>query len=261
MKCTHNLTLSYRLKSLSLLTAVAGWLYLPLQAHAGQEEPPTISERGHQHGDLRFTKLMLDRFEVRDTEPDRTTFWEGQAWYGSDTRKLWLKTEGEAANGRAEDAEVEVLYSRAIAPFWDVQAGLRHELKVDDKPSRDWLAFAFKGLAPYMFEVDASLYIGEDSRSALRLQAEYDLLLTQRLVLMPEIEANFYGKDDAERELGSGLSDTGVGLRLRYEIRRKFAPYMGVVWTRSYGDTADYARAGGGKTHDARFVAGLRTWW
>ena len=138
-------------------------------------------------------------------------------------------------------------------------AGLRYDSGI--APDRKWLAVGVQGLAPYWFEVDAAAYIGEQGRTALRLSAEYELLLTQKLVLQPRVEANFYGQRDAARELGAGLSSLITGVRLRYEIRREFAPYVGVEWGGKFGGTADYARATGVRAHETRVVAGVRFWY
>ena len=146
-----------------------------------------------------------------------------------------------------------------MAVYWDTQLGVRYDS--GEGPGRSWLAFGIQGLAPYWFEVDAAAYVGEEGRSALRLEAEYELLLTQKLILQPKIEMNFYGKSDVERGLGSGLSDVSVALRLRYEIRREFAPYIGIERAAKVGGTADYARAAGKDAEETRFIAGLRFWW
>ena len=213
------------------------------------------------HDDVVLTKIMIDRLERRDANPDDFTYWEGQAWVGGDVNKLWLKSEGSRVHGKAEDASLEAYYSRAVAAFWDAQFGVRHDFAAGDAPARNWLGFGFKGLAPYVFDVDATAYLGGSGRSAARLKAEYNLLLTQRLILMPEVEFNAYGKEDPERGLGSGLAESDVALRLRYDIRREFAPYIGVVWTHKYGATADFARVAGGPVHDTQYVAGVRAWW
>jgi copper resistance protein B len=152
-----------------------------------------------------------------------------------------------------------LLYSRAVAPFWDAQIGLRHDL--EPNPSRTWLAAGFMGVAPYHFETDATLYVGEDSRTALEVTTHYEFLFTQKLILAPELALTAYGKDDLQRGLGSGLSDTELGLRLRYEIRREFAPYIGVHWAKKYGETADMARQDGEKVSSTKLIAGLRFWY
>lgn len=218
-------------------------------------------DMAHDHVSPMLAKFMLDRFEARSSDAGTVTYWEAQAWAGSDINKLWLKTEGHMLKGSTEESDVELLYSRAVLPFWDAQVGVRHDSAVADKPGRDWAAFAMKGLAPYLFDVDATVYVGESGNTAARLKAEYNLLLSQRLVLMPEAEANLYGQTDAQRGLGSGLSSVDLALRLRYEIRREFAPYVGIVWTQKYGGTADYARLSNEAVSDTQFVIGVRAWW
>lgn len=213
------------------------------------------------HDDTILSKWMLDRLEHRDSKNQDSTYWEAQAWIGSDINKLWLKTEGSRINGETDDAELEAYYSRAIAAFWDVQVGGRHDFSTADMPSRNWLGVGFKGLAPYLFEVDATAYVGSNGRSALRFKGEYDLLLTQRWVFMPELEINAYGKKDVERSLGSGLSDGSLTLRIRYDIRREFSPYVGIMWSQKYGETADIARAAGGAVSETFLLAGIRAWW
>jgi copper resistance protein B len=213
------------------------------------------------HDDGVLAKVMLDRLEACSTDAGHATYWEGQAWVGSDLNKLWLKTEGNVVKGSLEEADVEAFYSRAVAPFWDFQAGLRHDFKGATATTRDWAAIGFKGLAPYRFEVDATAYVGNGGRTAARLKAEYDLLITQRLILMPELELSAFGKDDPRRSVGAGLSSLDLGLRLRYEIRRELAPYVGVVWTRKFGGTAEYARADGEAVRDTQWLLGLRAWW
>jgi len=204
-------------------------------------------------------KVMIDKLEIRDTDEGNALILDADAWVGKDLNKLWFKTEVERLDGATEEAEVQLLYSRAISPYWDLQAGWRHDSR--PTPNRDWLALGFKGLAPYLFEVDASLFIGESGRTAARLDVEYEYMFTQKLVLSPEIEMNFHSEDDPDVGTGSGLSDMQLGLRLRYEIRREFAPYIGVNWARKFGDTADFAREEGGSTHDTQLVAGIRVWF
>lgn len=203
-----------------------------------------------------YSKVMLDKFEVGD---DDTQTWDAQAWYGSDLNKLWIKSEGERSDGRTENAELQVLYSRAISPFFDAQIGARHDFQ--PTPTRDWLALGMQGLAPYFFETEATLYIGSGGRSALRLRAEYDFLFTQKLILAPEIEINLYGEDDPQTGVGSGLSDSEFGLRLRYEILKEFAPYIGAVWTHRYGDSADLSRRHDEDVSAVQWVAGIRAWF
>ena len=190
--------------------------------------------------------FKLDQFEVRTGDGEDPFVWEAQGWIGKDLNKFWFKTEGEAVDGETEDAEIQALYSRAIAPFWDFQVGWRRDIRPE--PTRDWLAIGFEGLAPYYFELDTALFLGEDSRVGARIQGEYEILFTQKLILTPELEVNFYSKDDPEVGSGSGLSDLELGLRLRYEIRREFAPYIGVNWEKAYGNTADFVKEEGEDT-------------
>lgn len=204
-------------------------------------------------------KVMIDKLELRDTDGPNPLVLDADAWIGYDLNKFWFKTELERVDGKTEEAEVQFLYSRAITPFWDFQAGWRHDIK--PKPTRDYLALGFKGLSPYQFDLDAGLFIGESGQVNARLDAEYEYMLTQKLILSPELEVNLYSQDDAQTGIGSGLSDMELGLRLRYEIRREFAPYIGVNWTKKFGQTADFAKADGEDTSDVQFVAGIRIWF
>ncbi|WP_456447256.1 copper resistance protein B [Thiolapillus sp.] len=214
---------------------------------------------GGMNDDPFLFMLKMDKFELRDADEGTVLVWDAQAWAGKDLNKLWLKSEGERGEEGTEEGNVEVLYSRAIAPFWDLQAGWRHDFR--PTPDRDWAAFGVKGLAPYLFEVDATAYVGESGRMAAALSVEYEYLFTQKLILSPELEMNLYSKDDEAVGVGSGLSDLQLGLRLRYEIVREFAPYIGVNWWNKFGKTADYAEAAGGETSDVEFVAGFRLWF
>jgi copper resistance protein B len=203
--------------------------------------------------------LKLDRFERAATDSGPATAWKADAWIGGDFEKILLRSEGEHADGEFEHADAELLWSHAIAAFWDTELGLRRDF--GSGTHRSWAAFGVQGLAPYWFEVGATAYIGDAGRTALRVEVDYEMSLTQRLILQPRLEFNAYGKDDPAAGIGSGLSDAEFGLRLRYEIRREFAPYVGVEWSRSFGDSADFARAGGRDAGDTRFVVGLRIWY
>jgi len=206
-----------------------------------------------------LTMLVVEQLEIRVTDGEDPLVWEAEGWIGKDLNKFWIKTEGEYVDDRVEEAELQMLYSRALAPFWDLQLGWRHDIR--PTPERDWLALGMKGLAPYYFDVDAALFLGDAGRTAARLQAEYELMLTQKLVLIPEIELNLHGKNDSDTGTGSGLSDIEAGLRLRYEVRREFAPYVGVNWTKLYGKTADFARDEGEDVEDVQFVFGVSFWF
>ncbi|HET6806267.1 MAG TPA: copper resistance protein B [Frateuria sp.] len=206
-----------------------------------------------------FTKILVDQLEAFNGKDGNGQRWEMQAYYGNDYDKLWLRTEGERSGGKLEEGDIETFWNHAIAPFWSTQLGVRSE--AGEGPNRQWAAFGIEGLAPYWFELEATGYVGPAGRTAARFRAEYELLFTQRLILQPEFEANAYGKDDPARHLGSGLSDASIGLRLRYEFHRQFAPYVGVVWTRRFGGTADFARQDGQGLFDRQWVAGVRIWF
>jgi len=212
-----------------------------------------------QHAPEFNRMVVINRLEAVDADRGSAQAWEGQAWFGSDTDRLWLRSEGEREQGRTESANLEALYGRAISPWWDLVAGVRHDFR--PQRGQSWAAFGVQGLSPYKFEVSATAYLGERGQTALNLEAEYELLLTNRLILQPLVEVEFYGKDDPRRETGAGLSTAEAGLRLRYEISRKFAPYVGVSWERAFGDTADYRRAHGERVEDTRLVAGVRLWF
>lgn len=214
---------------------------------------------GGRSDDPLLAMIKIDQLEVREADGSDPIVLEAQGWVGKDLHKLWGKAEIERVGSETEEAEFQLLYGRAIAPYWDLQAGIRHDSR--PRPDRNWFAFGVQGLAPYYFEIDVAAFVGEDGHTALRLEGEYEIMFTQKLILSPEIEVNIYGKDDPELERGSGLSDMELGLRLRYEIRREFAPYIGVNWTKLFGDTADFARDEGEDTSDVQFVAGIRAWF
>ncbi|MEO5696631.1 MAG: copper resistance protein B [Burkholderiaceae bacterium] len=207
-----------------------------------------------------FVSVLMDRLEGVETRGGSSGgAYEGRLRIGRDYHALVIKAEGDFAKGKLEEARTEALYSRSIATYWDAQVGARYD--AGKGPNRGWLAFGVQGLAPYWFEIDATAYIGEQGRTAFRLGAEYELLITQRLVVQPRIEANFYGKDDPALDIGSGLSDATAGVRLRYEFSRQFAPYVGVERASRFGRTADMLRAAGENVHETRWVAGVRFWF
>lgn len=209
--------------------------------------------------DVAYGMAMLDQFEYAHSDHGNAIFVDGEAYYGSDFDKLWLKAEGERSGGKLRDLRIEALWDHAIATYWSTQLGARHDF--GEGPDRNWAVFGVQGLAPYWFEIEAFGYVGENGRTAARLQAEYEELLTQKLILQPKIEINLYGRDDPQRGIGSGLSDAEFGLRLRYEIRRELAPYIGIIYRQRYGRTADFARAHGEAANDLQFVAGLHIWF
>jgi copper resistance protein B len=214
---------------------------------------------GHTtHGQATHSYWLADRLEWQDTE-EGSLAWEGLAWIGGDIHRLWLRTEGEASDGEVESGDLEVLYGRGVSAWWDVVAGVRQDF--GEGPSRTYAAFGVQGLAPYKFEVEATAYVGSGGRTAATLEAEYETLITNRLILQWMGEVSLYGKDDPENGVGSGFSTVEAGARLRYEITRQFAPYIGVEWERAFGGTADLRREHGEPVRDSRLVAGIRFWF
>ena len=206
-----------------------------------------------------LTKLMLDKFEVGRLNGDKMLSWEGGFWIGKDINKIKFDTEGERVGTTTEGTESRLLLSHAISPFWDIQGGISR----DTVPgaSRNYATFGVQGVSPYFFETDASLSFGKNDQVKLNLTAEYEMMLTQKLVLSPEIALNAYTKDDTAMGVGSGVSDVSAGLRLRYEVKREFAPYIGVNWGKKFGGTADLATAGGDDVSETTLVLGVRAWY
>ena len=180
-------------------------------------------------------------------------------WVGRDRERLWFRAEGDSDDGRVADAEAHVFYGRQFARWWDLVAGVRQDF--NPGPARTWAAVGVQGLAPYWFEVEATFYVGTSGRTHARFDVEYELLLTNRLVLQPLVEVDVYGKSDPERGIGAGLSTIDSGLRVRYEVSRELAPYIGVTWSRKFGKTAELAESARKDPGGARFVTGLRLWF
>jgi len=205
----------------------------------------------------RFGKVMLDRAEWRDG--DSSTYeWDAAAWYGGDFNKLWVEFEGESVDG-SSIGRTELLWDRIVSPWWSTRLGWRGDF--GHGSSKNWLAFGVAGMAPGFIELSAMAYISDDGHAAFRLSTEYDCLLTQRWVLQPQFELNAYSHADPVRRIGSGVSDIELGLRLRYEIRREFAPYLGVSWAKRFGESADLASAAGENPDEVSLVAGIRAWF
>ena len=203
--------------------------------------------------------LKFDRLEYVDTDHGAAAAWKLSAWAGGDFDRILLRSEGERTNGEFENADAELLWDHAVAAYWDAQVGVRHDF--GRGADRNSIALGVQGLAPYWFEVGVTGYLGDAGRTALRLEVDYDLALTQRLILQPRFEVNAYGKDDPEARIGSGLSDARLGLRLRYEIWRELAPYVGIERSQSFGQSATLARADGRSARDMQWVVGLRVWY
>ncbi|RAK62489.1 copper resistance protein B [Phenylobacterium kunshanense] len=212
-----------------------------------------------EHGEMSWATGMLETAEYRPSGDGDGYAWEGRFSYGGDVNRLVLRSEGEGASGDLESAELQVLGSRAIGPYFNLQAGVRQD--VEPRPRRTYATVGLEGLAPYWFEVGAAAFLSEKGDLSARFEASYDLRLTQRLILEPRAEADVAFSDDPAVGVGSGVSKLELGLRLRYAITPEFAPYVGVNWDRKLGDTADLARAAGEHASDTRFVVGLRAWF
>jgi len=214
-----------------------------------------------EHGGQFSYFAIVDRFEYQSNDGVPTLLFDAQGWWGTDRNRLWVKSEIEYdfERNRFEEAELQALWSRPIARYFDFQAGIRHDFEPD--PTRTFGVIGIQGLAPYWFEIDANIFVSGRGDVSARFEAEYDLLLTQRLIIQPRTELNFAVQSVEDFGVGSGLSTAEVGLRLRYEIKRQFAPYVGVNWVRSVGETADFARADAENVGAVSVVAGLRLWF
>jgi len=206
-----------------------------------------LTMQGHMMDDPVQAFLRADRLEWQ-TDGDRDgAAWEFTSWIGRDANRLWVRAEGDRAGGKTESSEVEALWGHPVARWWDVVAGIRQDFAPG--PSRSWAALGLVGMAPYEFDVRLTGYVSAHGATALKMEIDYDLLLTQRWILQPRAEATWFGKSDSERDQQSGVAKSGLGLRLRYELRREFAPYVGVEWERP-----DNTRGA------LNFIAGLRAW-
>lgn len=211
-------------------------------------------------GNHPYGVLITERLEAGFGDEIETYLWDVQGWYGGDGDRWWLKTEGQGETGRSpESAELQLLFSRMFAPFWDWQIGVRHDFR--PRPDRSYLTLGVQGIAPYEFEIDTALFLSDEGDVSGRFEAEYDLRITQRLVLQPRFELSAAFSDDRATGLASGINATEVGLRLRYELRRELAPYIGVAWEQLYAGTADLARAEDHPTSLTSFVIGLHGWF
>lgn len=205
-----------------------------------------------------FSRLIVNRLEYIDKESNGAGKYDIQAWFGKTYNRFVVKAEGEIAKDSLEDSKTELLWSRAVSTFWDAQLGLRLDNGIG--PARSWLAVGVQGLAPYWFDVHTTVFVGENGRTAIGFEAEYEGRLTQRLTLRPRVDVNFYGKADIERGIGSGLSDATLGLRIQYQFTRQFVPYIGVENKQRFGETADLLGVGI-DSRETRWVAGLRLWF
>jgi len=245
--------------------------------HAGHEQPAaqtpdaappvTDAEReaafpdvgGHPAHDRSINYFVLfDQLEWQNRR-DGSASWDTKGWVGGDVNRFWFRTEGDTEGDQLLAAHTHALYGRAIARWWDLVVGIRQDVRPGDPQT--WAAIGLQGIAPYWFELQTTAYFGASGRTHFRVEGEYELLVTNRLVLQPLIELEVYGKADPEHGMGAGLSTADAGLRLRYEIRREVAPYVGFVWSRKFFGTADLAEAAGEEPATGRVTAGVRIWY
>lgn len=217
-------------------------------------------ELAYEVGGMGYSLVMLDLAEVGFQKGRETYRFEGEAFTGGNINRFGVKYEGEGAfGGRLDDLELQALYSRAIAPYWNLQAGVRHDIKPD--PSRTYLVAGIDGIAPYWFKVNAATFLSNKGEVRARVEASYDQRITQSLILQPRIEANFSFQDIPAIGVGAGLSDFEAGLRLRYEIKQELAPYIGLEWRKQTGATARFSRIAGEDPDTISLVAGIRLWF
>lgn len=220
--------------------------------------PPGLGGHAVHDGAIHFM-VLFDQLEWQADGLTSGLNWDTKTWVGTDLNRVWLRSEGASADGVIEEAEAHALYGRSFARWWDVVVGVRQDIRPG--PGQTWAAVGIQGLAPQWFEVEATLYVGESAATLARFEAEYEVLLTNRLMLQPLFEANVFGKALPERGIGAGLSTLETGIRLRYVIRRELAPYVGLLWHRKFFGTADYARAAGDSVGGWRAAMGLRLWF
>ena len=252
---------------LAVLIAIAIPTCAPAQAQVtaagAPSSPPTVAEPWAPpiNDNMIISHGWFDQLEQRTNGVQNEFRWEGEGYVGTDMNKLWFKSEGVVQQGQASDGQQEVLYDRPIPylRYFDAQAGVRYDW--DSDPGRTWGAIGVEGLAPYFFELAPTFYFSNRGRLAGRVEGSYDLMITQRLIAQPQFEINIYSKSDPSRGIGSGLSDLDTGLRIRYEISRKFAPYLGFAYTQDFGETATFALNNHETVHNPRFIFGARVWY
>ncbi len=241
-----------------VLVATGGWC-MPGHAESAASDPNAAAPFGKPVDDEHiYAHALFDEFEGRFGDGQSNFRWDGEGWIGTDTNRLWIKSEGFASSGNTRDGQHELLYSRPISTYFDVQAGARYDL--DSSAGRGWAALGIEGLAPQFFKVSATAYFSDAGHAAAKLIGSREFLLTQRLILEPLLELDWYSKSDPRRQVGAGLSELDAGLRLRYEVVRKFAPYFGVTFNKQFGSTATFARALGEPSAAVQLALGVRMW-
>ncbi|MCM8731603.1 copper resistance protein B [Hephaestia sp. GCM10023244] len=213
-----------------------------------------------EHGDIKGSMILIDQLEAVIGNGKHGYAWNAQGWYGGDIDRLWIKTEGESRFGeRLKGAEAQTLWSHALDPWWNLQAGVRHDFRAGQ--DRSYAVVGIQGLAPYWFDMDGALFLSDKGDITARVAAEYDLRLTQKLILQPTVELNFAAQDVPDLGVGAGLSTAELGLRLRYQIIPEFAPYVGTAYERAFGDTADFRHLRQEQAGGWNFLIGIRAWF
>lgn len=213
----------------------------------------TAGFSGESGGDTFRSSLVVDGLEYQFSD-EETTAWSGYGYAGYDINKVYIYSEGEKPKNGSSESENQLVYSRAISPFWDIQAGIGYDKNSIDHQT--WGTIGVQGLAPYLFETRTTLLFGGNGNIGLRAEADYDALLTQKLIASPSIAISAYSKDNVNMDLGKGLSNITLGLNLRYEIAREFAPYIGIQWSKNLGNTNDIS-----SLDEVYAVAGVRFWF
>ncbi len=238
---------------------------LPTDHYADRFFPPDAmkharDEMMREQGGQQFNKVLFNLAEYQFHNGKDGYRWDGEAWFGGDINRLAINTEGEGTIGRGIDsAEVQALYSRAVGPYFNLQAGVRHDFQ--PSPTRTYATVGVEGLSPFMFEIGGAAFVSTKGYVLGRVEGYYDQRITQRLILQPRVELNLAAQDMRADRIGAGLTDVELGLRLRYEIRREFAPYVGISYEAKTGQTARYARANGDDPTTTSLVAGIRFWF
>ncbi len=200
--------------------------------------------------------VLLDRFETQRADGGSLQRWDLSSWVGKSLTKLWIRTEGERLSGTTAHSELELLWGKSFARWWELVAGARSDF--EPGPTQNWAAVGVRGTAPYRVDLEATAYFSDGGGAALRVKGHYELLVTNRLILQPLAELNWYAQRDSARGIGAGLADTEIGVRLRYEVKREVAPYLGLVVERKLGGTREIRGAAGHDPSDTRLVAGIR---
>lgn len=269
-------TFTFKTKIINLTLACAMGIFSS-NALAGEAPPnardPFANSGGYEHrgmagweetDEISISKIMINQLEYQSSDNEDSQSWDMQGWIGTDYDKYWFKFEGDTVVGQSEgEFEVQALFSKSVAAFWEMQYGIRLDRAFDanNSDNRVFGVFGYQGLAPYWFEVEPTVFIDDKGNVSARFASSYDLLLTQRLILQPSIELNLSANDLPEYGIGKGLNDLQFELRLRYEFTRKVAPYIGIVWQKQYGDTASFTTVNGGIVDDTKLILGIRTWF